>query len=104
MLLIRAAGALPSPFSIQTGITEQDLDVYRAPYPDPASRRPLLQWPREIPLDREPEQAPGLGGGQRDHAQVGGCRLIGPDRWWRAGAGAVFQEGQFAAVITRSGL
>jgi haloalkane dehalogenase len=47
-------GALPSPFSIQTGITEQDLDVYRAPYPDPASRRPLLQWPREIPLDREP--------------------------------------------------
>jgi haloalkane dehalogenase len=47
-------GALPSPFSIQTGITEQDLDVYRAPYPDPASRRPLLQWPREIPLDRQP--------------------------------------------------
>ena len=46
--------ALPSPFSIQTGISEQDLDVYRAPYPDPASRRPLLQWPREIPLDREP--------------------------------------------------
>jgi haloalkane dehalogenase len=23
-------------------------------YPDPASRRPLPQWPREIPLDREP--------------------------------------------------
>jgi len=31
-----------------------DLDVYRAPFPDPGSRRPLLQWPREIPLDGEP--------------------------------------------------
>jgi hypothetical protein len=47
-------GALPHPFAIQTGISQEDLDVYRAPYPDPASRRPLLQWPREIPFDREP--------------------------------------------------
>lgn len=36
------------------GVSEADLDVYRAQYPDPASRRPLLQWPREIPLDGEP--------------------------------------------------
>jgi haloalkane dehalogenase len=36
------------------GLAEADLDVYRAQYPDPASRRPLLQWPREIPLDGEP--------------------------------------------------
>lgn len=36
------------------GITDDDLAVYRAPYPDPASRRPLLQWPREIPLEGEP--------------------------------------------------
>ena len=47
-------GALPSPFSTQTGLTDEELNVYRSPYPDPASRRPLLQWPREIPLDREP--------------------------------------------------
>lgn len=26
----------------------------RAPYPDPASRKPLLVWPREIPVDGEP--------------------------------------------------
>jgi hypothetical protein len=51
-------GALPSPFSIQSGITEQDLDVYRAPYPDPASRRPLLQWPREIPSTASPLTSP----------------------------------------------
>jgi haloalkane dehalogenase len=35
-------------------LSAEDHAVYRAPYPDPASRRPLLQWPREIPLDGEP--------------------------------------------------
>jgi haloalkane dehalogenase len=36
------------------GISDETLAAYRAPYPDAASRRPLLQWPREIPLDGEP--------------------------------------------------
>lgn len=31
-----------------------DLSVYAAPYPDPASRRPLLQWAREIPVSGHP--------------------------------------------------
>jgi haloalkane dehalogenase len=46
--------ALPHPFSIKTGLSPEDHDVYRAPYREPASRRPLLQWPREVPYDREP--------------------------------------------------
>ncbi|WP_335992139.1 haloalkane dehalogenase [Glycomyces sp. MUSA5-2] len=32
------------------GISDADLAVYREPYPDPDSRRPLLAWPRQIPL------------------------------------------------------
>ncbi|WP_205325958.1 haloalkane dehalogenase [Glycomyces sp. YM15] len=32
------------------GISDEDLAVYRKPYPDPASRKPLLAWPRQIPL------------------------------------------------------
>ncbi|GAB3656830.1 haloalkane dehalogenase [Glycomyces tarimensis] len=36
------------------GISDADLATYRAPYPTPDSRRPLLQWSREIPLDGEP--------------------------------------------------
>lgn len=36
------------------GIADEDLAVYRKPYPDPASRRPLLAWPRQIPLAEEP--------------------------------------------------
>lgn len=35
-------------------IADADLDVYREPYPTPESRRPLLRWPRELPLDGEP--------------------------------------------------
>jgi haloalkane dehalogenase len=41
------------------GITDDDLAAYRAPYPDAASRRPLLQWPREVPLDGDPADVRG---------------------------------------------
>jgi pimeloyl-ACP methyl ester carboxylesterase len=40
--------------SIMSGLSEHDHDVYRAPYPTPESRRPLLEWPRAMPLDGEP--------------------------------------------------
>ncbi|BCJ32370.1 haloalkane dehalogenase [Actinocatenispora sera] len=33
---------------------ERDHAVYRDPYPTPASRRPLLQWPRAMPIDGQP--------------------------------------------------
>jgi haloalkane dehalogenase len=39
---------------VQRGLAESDRQTYYAPYPDPASRRPLLQWPREIPIEGAP--------------------------------------------------
>jgi haloalkane dehalogenase len=36
------------------GLAPDDLDVYRAPYPTPESRRPMLAWARQFPLDGEP--------------------------------------------------
>ncbi|MFT3765186.1 MAG: haloalkane dehalogenase [Minicystis sp.] len=39
---------------VKHGLSDADRAVYYAPYPDPASRRPVLQWPREIPIDGEP--------------------------------------------------
>ena len=39
---------------VQRGLAESDRAVYYAPYPDAASRRPVLQWPREIPIDGAP--------------------------------------------------
>ena len=35
-------------------LTDEEMAVYRAPYPTPASRKPVRQWPLEIPLDGEP--------------------------------------------------
>jgi haloalkane dehalogenase len=37
--------------------TPEDLAAYRRPYPDPSSRRPLLQWTREIPVGGEPARS-----------------------------------------------
>jgi haloalkane dehalogenase len=43
------------PASVMRTLTEAEMDVYRAPYREPGeSRRPVLQWPREIPIDGEP--------------------------------------------------
>ena len=42
------------PATVMRGLSAEDLAVYRAPYPTPKSRRPLLQWPRSMPLDGEP--------------------------------------------------
>ena len=39
---------------VKHGLSERDRAEYYAPYPDAASRRPTLQWPREIPIDGEP--------------------------------------------------
>ena len=43
------------PGSILGTLSSAEMDVYRAPYVEPGeSRRPTLQWPREIPIDGEP--------------------------------------------------
>lgn len=39
---------------VKRGLTSDERAVYAAPFPTPASRRPMLQWPREIPIDGEP--------------------------------------------------
>jgi haloalkane dehalogenase len=39
---------------VKRGLTDEERGEYYAPYPDPASRRPLLAWPRELPIDGEP--------------------------------------------------
>jgi haloalkane dehalogenase len=37
-----------------TGLSDADHAIYRQPYPTRDSRRPLLEWPRAMPLDGEP--------------------------------------------------
>ncbi len=43
------------PASLLDPVPDVVMDVYRAPFREPGeSRRPMLNWPREIPLDGEP--------------------------------------------------
>ncbi len=43
------------PASVLRGLTDEEMTVYRHPFLEPGeSRRPMLTWPREIPIDGEP--------------------------------------------------
>lgn len=39
---------------VKHGLSDLDRAEYYAPFPDAASRRPMLQWPREIPIEGQP--------------------------------------------------
>lgn len=45
-------GLLPS--SVIRPLSEAEMEAYRAPYPTPESRQPILVWPNEIPIEGEP--------------------------------------------------
>ncbi len=40
--------------TVLSGLNDEDHAVYRAPYPTRESRRPLLEWPRAMPIEGEP--------------------------------------------------
>jgi haloalkane dehalogenase len=65
------AQALPA--TTIRGLSDEDLDVYRRPYPTRQSRLPLLQWPRAMPLDGEPADVV--------------ARIRAYDRWLATSAG-----------------
>lgn len=45
------------PAATRRPLSPTDLAAYRRPYPTPQSRRPLLQWARQIPIAGEPQGA-----------------------------------------------
>lgn len=40
--------------TVLSGLSDEDLAVYRSPYPTRDSRLPLLEWPRAWPIDGQP--------------------------------------------------
>lgn len=49
------------PASVIRGLTDAEMEVYRAPYLEPGeSRRPTLTWPRQIPIEGEPADVVGF--------------------------------------------
>lgn len=51
-------GVLPG--SVLRDLTQAEMDAYRAPHPTADDRQPLLNWPRQIPIDGEPEDVVAL--------------------------------------------
>ncbi len=43
------------PNSVLRQLSDKEMDAYRAPFPTPASRMPTLIFPRELPIQGEPE-------------------------------------------------
>jgi haloalkane dehalogenase len=44
------------PASIQRKLTDAEMAAYRLPFAEPGeARRPTLDWPRQLPIDNEPE-------------------------------------------------
>lgn len=44
------------PHAILRPLSEQEMDAYRAPFKTRESRWPMLQWPRQIPVEGKPEE------------------------------------------------
>lgn len=45
--------------TVLSGLSDEDLEEYRMPYPTRVSRRPLLEWPRAMPIEGEPADVVG---------------------------------------------
>jgi haloalkane dehalogenase len=45
--------------TVATGLSDEELAAYRAPFPTPESRVPMLQWARSMPLEGEPADVVG---------------------------------------------
>lgn len=43
------------PDMINRKLTNEEMEYYASPYPDAKSRNPLLAWPRDIPMNNNPE-------------------------------------------------
>jgi haloalkane dehalogenase len=43
------------PHAVVRKLTDEEMAAYRAPFPTPASRKPVLRFPRELPIAGEPQ-------------------------------------------------
>jgi haloalkane dehalogenase len=43
------------PHAVVRKLTDEEMAAYRAPFPTPASRKPILRFPRELPIAGEPQ-------------------------------------------------
>jgi haloalkane dehalogenase len=54
--------------SVLRRLSAEEMDAYRAPFPTPQSRRPILRFPRELPIAGEPADV--YATSEQDHAAL----------------------------------
>src|SRR4028119_1313283 len=65
------------PMAVLRNLTEEEMNVYRRPYLEPGeSRRPTLTWPRELPINGEPEDVVSIVDDSKWLAQSDGPKLF----------------------------
>jgi haloalkane dehalogenase len=57
------------PGSVVRKLTDEEMDAYRAPFPDEQSRKPIWRWPNEIPVAGEPADVTEIVAGYADWLQ-----------------------------------
>ncbi|MDX8477106.1 haloalkane dehalogenase [Mesorhizobium sp. VK24D] len=53
------------PASVLRPMSEEEMAAYRAPFPTPASRKPMLRLPRELPIEGQPADVAAIS--EHDH-------------------------------------
>jgi len=56
------------PAAVLRALSDEELDAYRAPFPTPESRRPILRLPNELPIAGAPADVHAVS--ERDHAAL----------------------------------
>jgi haloalkane dehalogenase len=56
------------PNAVVRKLSDEEMAAYRAPFPTPASRKPILQLPRELPIAGEPQDVYAMI--EQDHAAL----------------------------------
>jgi haloalkane dehalogenase len=56
------------PAAVLRRLSEEEMAAYRAPFPTPESRKPILAFPRELPIAREPADVHAMS--ERDHVAL----------------------------------
>jgi haloalkane dehalogenase len=58
------------PGSVLRTLSDEELAAYRAPFPTPESRKPILAFPRELPIDGQPPDVHAMS--EHDHKALQG--------------------------------
>jgi haloalkane dehalogenase len=53
------------PGSVLRKLTDEEMDAYRAPFPTSASRKPVLAFPRDLPIEGQPAEVDSIS--RHDH-------------------------------------